>query len=133
LLTQLRQGSAVDALGRKHIDVEQLRKLLRRERFRRTERHVAGIVDHDVEASVVGDDLRDAGFGGFVRGDVEFDGPEVDAVLAGIACDFCDLGGVAAGGLAHAGVDDVAGMSEGTGGERAKAARSTGDDNNLFH
>jgi hypothetical protein len=120
-------------LGRKHIDVVELRKLFRRKGFGRAERHVAGIVDHHVEAPVVGDDFRDTGVGGLVGADVELDGPEIDTVLLGVARGLGDLRRVATRGLAHAGVDDMAGVSQCTRGERAEAAGSAGDDDNLFH
>jgi hypothetical protein len=94
---------------------------------------VAGVVDHHIETPIVGNDFCDSGRGGFIGGDVEFDGPEIDAVLGGVTHDLGDLRGIAAGGLAHAGIDDVAGMSECTGSERAKAAGSAGDDDDLFH
>ena len=64
---------------------------------------------------------------------VEFDGPEIDAVLGGITRYLGDLRSIATGGLAHAGVDDVTCVGECTGCERTKAAGSTGDDDNLFH
>ena len=64
--------------------------------------------------------------------DVEFDGAQVDAVLRGEAADVGDLRRVAALRLAHPGVDGVAGLGEGAGGQRAEAARSAGDDDDLL-
>jgi hypothetical protein len=60
LFAQLRQRGPVDALDAEHVDVVELGELLGRERFGRAERHVAGIVDHDIDAARIGDDLRDA-------------------------------------------------------------------------
>jgi len=78
-------------LGRKYVDVVELRKLFRRERLRRTEGHVTGVVDHHIEAPIVGDDFRDTGLRGLIGGDIEFDGPEIDAVVGSIARDLGDL------------------------------------------
>jgi hypothetical protein len=65
--------------------------------------------------------------------DVEFDGSQINAVLGGIAFDLGHLGGVATGCLAHGGVDDVPGLRERSGGQRAKAAGRASDDDDLFH
>lgn len=54
-------------------------------------------------------------------------------MLSGILCDVGDGRRIAAGGLTHAGINGVTGLGEGAGGERAKAARCAGDDNNVFH
>lgn len=94
---------------------------------------MAGIVDHDVEPAILGDDLGDAGLYGFVGRDIQLDGPEVDASLGSIARNFGDLRRVAPGRLAHRGVDGVAGLGERAGGKRAEAARRAGNDDNLFH
>lgn len=133
MLAQLRQSRPVDTLSREHVDVVELRELLGGKGFRRAERHVTGVVDHDVEAPVLGDDFRDAGVHGFFGSDVEFDGPEIDRALFGVACGLGDLRDVTAGGFAHAGVDDVASVGECAGRKRTKTAGCTGDDDNLFH
>ena len=49
MLAQLRQSRPVDTLSREHVDVVELRELLGGKGFRRAERHVTGVVDHDVE------------------------------------------------------------------------------------
>jgi hypothetical protein len=83
---------------------------------------MAGIVNHDVEATVVGDNFVNASFRRGIRGDVQFDGPEIDVVLGGVPCDYGDRRRVTSGGLAHAGIDDVAGIGERARGECAKTA-----------
>src|SRR5205807_9172496 len=86
-----------------------------------------------VESARISNDLRDAGFDRHAGSNVELDGPEIDAVLGGIARNLCDLRRIAPGRLAHGGVDGVAGAGEREGSERAEAARGAADDNNLFH
>lgn len=94
---------------------------------------MAGIVDQDVEPAILGDDPDDAGLHGFAGRDIQLDDPEVDALLGGIARNFGDLRRVAAGRLAHRGVDGVPDLGERAGGKRAEAARRAGNDDNLFH
>lgn len=45
MFAHLRQRRPVDALRAKHVDVVEVGELFGRERFGRTKRHVAGIVD----------------------------------------------------------------------------------------
>jgi len=52
---------------------------------------VACIVNHDVKSARISNDLRDAGFDRHAGSNVELDGPEIDAVLGGIARNLCDL------------------------------------------
>jgi hypothetical protein len=59
LLAQLRQGRAIDALGAEDIDVVQFRELFGRECLCRPEHHVTGIVDHDIETPLLGNDFCD--------------------------------------------------------------------------
>jgi len=94
---------------------------------------VAGVVDDDIEAAAVGDDLRDRRVDGSLRGDVELEGAQVEAVLDGVFVQPGDLGRVAAQRFAHAGIDRVAGMGQGAGGQQAEAARGAGDDDDVFH
>jgi hypothetical protein len=127
------QSRPVDALSAEHIDVVELGELLRREGFGRAERHVACIVNHDVKSARISNDLRNAGLDRLAGSNVELDGPEIDAVLEGIARNLRDLRRIAPGCLAHGGVNDVAGAGERAGSERTEVARGAADDNNLFH
>src|SRR5580704_18697172 len=52
LLPQNRQGGSVYTLCAQYIHVVELRKLLGRKRFGRTEDHVTSVVDHDIESPV---------------------------------------------------------------------------------
>jgi hypothetical protein len=45
---------------------------------------VAGIVHHDVETPLLGNDLRNRGIGRRLRTDIEFDGMQIDVVIPGI-------------------------------------------------
>ena len=64
-----------------HVDVVELGQLVGGECFRGAERHVAGVVDDDVEPSIVGDDLGNRGIYRGARRHVEFDGAKRDAVF----------------------------------------------------
>jgi hypothetical protein len=63
----------------------------------------------------------------------ELERAQIDLVVAGEFFDIGDDGRVAAFRLAHRRTDDVAGLRERIGGQAAEAARSAGDDNDLFH
>ena len=52
-------------------------RLIRGEGFGRAEHHVAGIVDDDIEAAGVIQDVRDAGLGRAVGLDIQFDSAQV--------------------------------------------------------
>jgi hypothetical protein len=88
---------------------------------------------HDVEASLLPDDLRDRRISRGLRADVELDGVQIDLVVGCVLPDIGGLRRVAARGAAHRRVDDVARFGERVGGEPAEAAGSTGDDDNLVH
>jgi hypothetical protein len=88
---------------------------------------------HDIETSLLGDDLCDRRVGGDLRTDVEFEGMQVDMVVAREFLDIGDLRGIAAFGVAHRGVDRVPRSGQRVGEQPAEAAGSTGDDDNLFH
>src|SRR5712671_2078315 len=133
LLAQLRQGRAIDTLGAEDIDVVEFRELFGREGFRRPEHHVTGIVDHHIEASLLGHHSCDRSVDRLLRADVELDGAKIDAVISGEFFDIGDLGRVAARGAAHRRVDRMACLGQRVGGQPAKAAGSAGDDDNLFH
>jgi hypothetical protein len=127
------QRRSIDPLSAEHIDVEELGELLGRECFRRTERHVSGIVDYDVEATRICDDLGNARLHRFSGRDIEFDGSQIDPVLGGVMFSLGHLRSVATGCLAHGGVDDVRGLGERSGGKRAEAGGRASDDDDLFH
>jgi hypothetical protein len=129
----LRQRRTIDALGAQDVDVIELGELFRRECLRRAEHHVTGIVHDDIEAALLGDDLRDRRVGRWLRADIELDCAQIDMVVAGEFCEIGDDGRVAALRLAHRGIDGVAGLGERIGGQAAEAARRAGDDNDLFH
>ena len=130
-LAHMRQGGPVDPLGRQHVDVVELGELLGREGLGRPEGHVAGIVDDDVDAAVPGHDLGDGAVDRRLGADVELDGAQVDAFLGGIGLHVGDLRRVAAGGLAHGGVDRMAATGDGIGRQAAEAARGAGDKDDL--
>jgi hypothetical protein len=56
---------------------------------------VTCIVNHDVKSARISNDLRHAGLDRLAGSNVEFDGPEIDDVLGGIARDLRDLRRVA--------------------------------------
>jgi hypothetical protein len=93
---------------------------------------VAGIVDDDIEAAHVIQDVRDAGLGRAVGLDIQFDGAQVQAVLNGPGRDFGDAGRIAALGLAHRGIDGVTGLGEGACGHEAEARGGASDENDLL-
>jgi hypothetical protein len=129
----LRQRYAVYPLGAEHVDVVEFSQLLRRERFRRSEDHVPGIVHEDIEPALFGDNLADRRFDGFLRRHVQFNGTQVNLIVVRKLFHVRNLRRVAAGGIPHRGVDSVAGLREGIGGQTAKAARSSSDYDYLFH
>jgi hypothetical protein len=131
LAAQDRQGGAVDPLGGYDVDVVERRDLLGRECLGRTEHHVAGVVDHDVQAAVVGDDARNRGVDRKLVLDVQFDAADVDVLAAGEVGQGGDGGCVAVDGVTHAGVHDVPGAGQGPGGEVTEAAGGAGDDDDL--
>jgi hypothetical protein len=71
-------------LRAQNVYVIKLGELLWRKRFRRSESHMAGIVDDDVEAPALGDDSANAGFDGFVRDNVKLDDPQINTVFRGV-------------------------------------------------
>jgi len=107
------EGGAVHPLRAEHVRVVDVGELLRGERLRGAEDHVAGVVHDHVEACTLADDLRDRGVGRLLRADVEFDGPQVVRALPGELLEPGVGVGVAAGGLPDAGVHGVPGASEG--------------------
>jgi hypothetical protein len=55
----MRQHGAIDALRAQYVDVIELSKLFRREGFRRSEHHVAGIMDQHIDPPLLGDHFPD--------------------------------------------------------------------------
>jgi hypothetical protein len=90
-------------------------------------------VDHDVEPALCGDDLGDRMLGVAGGADVELERIQRELVLAGVADGLGGRSRVAAGDVAHAGVDDVAGAGEGARSERAEAAGCAGDQDDIGH
>lgn len=125
------QRGAVDALGGEHVDVVELRELFRGEGLGGAGGHVAGVVDEHVDPAGLGLDLRYSRVDGVLRVHVEFDGAQVDTVLAGVVGRGLDLRRVAARGVAHARVHGVAGVCQGPGGEGAETAGGTRDDDDV--
>ena len=93
----MRQHGAIDPLRPQHIDVVLLGELLRGERLGRAEHHMAGIVDEDIDAAALGDDLLDGSVGRSLGLDVELDRADVGAGERG---EFGGVLGVSAGGIA---------------------------------
>src|SRR6202047_5552451 len=81
LFSHLGQRCAVYPLGAEHVDVVEFSQLLRRERFRRSEDHVPGIVHEDIEPALFGNNLADRRFDGFLRKHVQFNGTQVLPLL----------------------------------------------------
>jgi len=129
----LGQRYAVYPLGAEHVDVVEFSQLLRRECFRRSKDHVPGIVHEDIEPALFGDNLADRRFDGFLRRHVQFNGAHVNLIVVRKLFHVRNLRCVAAGGIPHRGVDSVAGLREGIGGQTAKAARSSSDYDYLLH
>lgn len=73
---------------------------------------MSGIVHDHIKSALRRDDLGDAGVDRRLRTDIEFDGPQVDAIVLGVCFDVSDLGRIAATRLAHRGVYRVTGASE---------------------
>ena len=92
-----------------------------------------GIVDQHIDAPGVDDDLGDRGIDRVLGEHVELDGAEVDTMRLREGVDLRHLGRVPAGGLAHRGVDGVAGLGESLGGQAAEAAGGAGNENDFIH
>jgi hypothetical protein len=73
LPAQVRQRCAVHPLGAEDVDVVHVREFLRCERLGRAEDHGSGVVDDNVQAARVLDDMADGGVRRFLRADVELD------------------------------------------------------------
>ncbi len=133
LFSHLRQRYAVYPLGAEHVDVVEFGQLLRRERFRRPEHHMPGIVHENIEPALFGDNLADRRFDGPFRRHVQFNRTQVNLIVVRKLFHVRSLRRVATGSIPHRGVDSVAGLREGIGGQTAKATRSSGDYDYLLH
>ena len=91
-----------------------------------------GIVHEDIEPALFGNNLADRRFDGLFRRHVQFNGTQVNLIVVRKLFHVRNLRRVAAGGIPHRGVDSVAGLREGIGGQTAKAARSSSDYDYLF-
>jgi hypothetical protein len=94
---------------------------------------VPGVVDHDIETPLLGNDFGDGRVCRLLGADVELDGAQIDAVIAGVFFDIGDLGRIPACGAAHRRVHRMARFGQAVGGQPAKAAGRAGDDDDLFH
>ena len=128
----MRQHRTVDALRAEHVDVILLGELLWCEGFRRAKHHVAGVMDHHVDPAAFRDDLLGGGVGRLFRLHVEFDRAQIDALVSGNRGHLGGILGVAAGDVAHRGVDGVPGSGERLGGQAAKATGCAGDEDDGF-
>jgi hypothetical protein len=97
---------------------------------------VAGVVNQDVDATVLAEYSLHGSVDGVLEVHVELDSAQVGAAGGGEIRRGLDLRGVAAAGVAHAGVDDVgapvAGVGQRAGGEGAEAAGGAGDEDDLL-
>jgi hypothetical protein len=90
-------------------------------------------VHHHVEATVLGHDLRDGGVDRRLRRHIHLDRAQVDALFARFALHVGHAGSVTAQRFAHAGVNGMPGMGQGTGAHQAEAAGRAGYDNDVVH
>src|SRR5258707_9817729 len=92
-----------------------------------------GIVHENIEPALFGDNLADRRFDGLFRRHVQFNGTQVNLIVVRKLFYVRSLRRVAAGGIPHRGVDSVAGLREGIGGQTAKATRHSSDYDYLLH
>ena len=130
---QVREGGPVDALCAEHVRVVDGGQFLGSEGLGGAGDQVAGVVHQHIERSGVGEDGGDGRVGRLLGEDVEFDGAQIHGVFCGVRLRLGDTAGVAALGVAHGGVDGVAGARERPGGEGTETGSGTGDDDGLAH
>ena len=111
----MRKRRAIDPLRTQNVDVVLLNELLRGEGLGGAEHHVSGVVYDDIEATGVLQDLGNACFGRTVGLNIQLDGAQVEALCLGPCGGFGDARRVTALGLAHRGVDGMAGLGQGAG------------------
>lgn len=124
----MRQHRAVHPLRAEDVDVVELGELLGGERLRRAVHHVAGVVQHHVEVTVLVDDPAYCGGDGLARLHVEFERAQVDPIRGGVLCHRIDLCGIVPGGAPHRCVDSVTGRGQRLSAEPAESAGRTGDE-----
>ena len=103
-------------MGAEHVDIVEFGQLLRRERFRRSEHHVPGIVHENIEPALFGDDLADRRFDGLFRRHIQFNGTQVNVIVVRKLFHVRCLRRVATRSVPHRGEDRVARLREGIGG-----------------
>jgi len=128
----MRKRRAIDPLRAQNVDVVLLDELFRGEGLGGSEHHVSGVVDDDIEATDLLQDLGDACFRRTVGLDIQLDGAQVEALCLGPCGGFGDARRVTALGLAHRSVDGMAGLGQGAGGHEAEARRGAGDEDDLL-
>jgi hypothetical protein len=79
------------------------------------------IVHENVEPALFGDDLANRGADGLFRGQVQFNRTQVHRAILRELFHVRGLRRIASGGVPHRGVDGVARLGEGVGGQAAKA------------
>ncbi len=129
----MRQGRPVQALRGQHVGVVQLDQLVDRERLQRAEHHVPGVVDDDIDATLIGDDLRDGVVDRILLRDVQLDGTDLAVAVSDVIPGLGGGLGVATLDVAHPGVDDVSGVRELAHAHGAESAGCSGDDDGLRH
>ena len=77
----MRQSHTIDALRTQNIDVIELGQLFWREPLRWAKDHVPGVVNHNIQTTVVGNDLLDCCIDRLFRHNIQFDRSQIDVVL----------------------------------------------------
>ena len=108
LLAQRGQHGTIYPLRAQNVDIVEFGKLLWCERFSRTEDHVAGIVDNNIQTTVFCENLLDRVLDRFLRRHIHFDPAEITGMFFGERSKICYLRRVAPRGLPHAGVYPIA-------------------------
>jgi len=93
------------------------------ERFRRSEHHMPGVVHENIEPALLGDNLADPASMDFSEDTSSSMGRKFNLIVVRKLFHVRSLRRVPTGGIPHRGVDSVAGLREGIGGQTAKAAR----------
>ena len=120
LLAHVRQHELRQAHRAEHVDVELAARLVERHVLDGAVGAIAGVVDQDVDAAGLGDDLLDTGAHGVVVGDVHRQRPDAAAreLLEAL-------------GAARGAVDGVAELVQLQGGDLADAGGGSGDEGGL--
>ncbi len=94
------QRRAIDSLRTHDVNVVFARDLFGRITFQRAERHVTGVMHHDVEPANLRNNLANRRDGGIFRAHIEFERAKIDSVLFRKFCVVRYDGGVTPGRLA---------------------------------